>query len=322
MSTNHDHAQCLPYVEFKPGQLIAAEVMNDMQCQIREDITTQSQAAVDKIIQVPGAKDSEKLEGQSLQEISQAIINQAISQMTQRSGYMRLYKKLAVGKEMVIEHGLQNAPLVDAYQLDYFRVVAAEDDYKYITWVNFFIYHTSEKRIRFVPEGATGPESVEIEPTEGQAYRIPFKELLTRYGVKYSDESSLGDLETEFWDALFAAPNDRFDDNQYAHSPWFDRCCRDERTVRSLKQKGDWDSLWVKVVPRRTENYPSPAIQEGQALPTPAPTQLQVTHFDLNRMGITLLRNPVYAKEVADGLTAEQREDALNELKVMLLLRA
>ena len=83
--------------------------------------------------------------------------------------------------------------------------------------------------------------------------------MLARYNVEYNDGSSVGEIETEFWDALFAAPNDTFDDNQYTHSPWFDRCCREERTVKSLKQKGDWDDLWIKVVPRKTINFGSVA---------------------------------------------------------------
>ena len=57
---------------------------------------------------------------------------------------MRIFKRLEVGEESVVEHNLLASPLVDVYQLDYFRVVASEDGYKYTTWVNFFLYHTSE----------------------------------------------------------------------------------------------------------------------------------------------------------------------------------
>ena len=316
MSTNGND----PYIEFKAGDLIAAEVMNDMQCQIREDIGQQTQTAVENITQVPSSVDAEKLEGQSLRDITQAIIDQALSQMALQSGYVRLFKKLKVDEEVIIEHNLKNAPLVDAYQLEYFQVVASEDDYKFTTFVNFFLYHSSEKRIRFVPEDGGRPESVEIEPSDGEPYRVAFKDLLAHYNVDYRDSSSLGEIETELWDAIFAAPNDRFDDNQYTHSPWFDRCCREERTVKSLKQKGDWDDLWIKFVPRKTINYPI-GLDDNRPEARPAPTQIEVSHFDWNRAGIKLLSEPVYPDRLLEMLQAEGR-DITQELKVMLLLRA
>ena len=240
-----------------------------------------------------------------------------------RSGDMQLFKKLQVGEESVVYHKLQNSPLVDLYQLDYFLVVASEDDYKYLTWVNFFLYHSSEKRIRFVPEGQNAPVSVEIEPTDDEPYRVSFADMLARYKVEYTDNSSLDDIEHELWDAIFAAPNDRFDDQQYAHSPWFDRCCRDQRSVKTLKQKGDWDDMWIKFVPRKTENYVRVGGDDLD-LPTPAPTMIQVSHFSFNKLGLTLLSEPVYAQAVINGLRLEGRdlEAIQRELKLMVLLRA
>jgi hypothetical protein len=313
------------------GQLIAAEVMNDMQRQIRADIDTQVHEAVDAIEEVPRAEDATKLEGQSLAELTQAIIDQAISQMAVHSGYMRVFKILQIGRDNLIEHNLKNNPLVDLYQLDYFQAVASEDDDRYVTWVNFYLYHTSEKRIRH--EDENGTVRVDIEPSGPDAYpfRIKFTDLLQWYQIEYNDDSSLGDLETEFWDKLFSPPNDRFHDDQYAKSPWWDRCCREERTVRSLKQKGDWDELWLKVVPRKTVNFVSallanPDPGQGGAVvgaePQPRPTNVGVSQFDLNRLGLRLLREPIYTTEVAQALRAEGREEALLELKVMALLRA
>lgn len=318
-----------PYIEYKPGELIAAEVMNDMQAQIRADIAAQAQAAVDAIAQVPSAQDADHLQGQSLSDITKAIIDHALSEMARHSGYMQLFKKLQVGKAAVIEHNLKNSPLVDLYQLDYFQVVASEDDYKYLTWVNFFLYHSSEQRIRFVPEGQnTPPISVEIEPAGGTPYRVGFAELLVRYGVKYTENSSLSELENELWKAIFASPNDRFDDQQHAHSPWFDRCCREDRSVKSVRQKGDWDDLWVKYVPRKTVNYwPREERPTGGDAPQPippAPTMMQVSHYSVNKLGLLLLNEPIYAPEVLEGLRLEGRdvEAVRQELKLMVLLRA
>lgn len=330
-----------PYVEFKPGDLIAAEVMNDMQRQIRQDIGDQSQAAVDNIESVPYAENAGKLENQTLDDIRKEIIDQALSQMALHSGYMRVYKKLKFNVEALIEHGLKNNPLVDIYQLDYFLVIASEDGYIFPTWVNFYLYHSSEKRIRYRPEDSNQqPVSIEIEPSSSTAYRIPFKEMLARYNVKYNDGSSVGEIETEFWDALFAAPNDIFDDNQYTHSPWFDRCCREERTVKSLKQKGDWDDLWIKVVPRKTINFDRISEANDQISMWPAPPDLKVCHFDWNQIGIKLLKPlahlPIDPEQTLPGIDegGNEGENELanlfkrefpnwdQELKIMVLLRA
>jgi len=323
-----------PYVEFMAGDLIAAETMNEMQKMIRTNIGEQSQAAIEAIERVPRADNADALQGQNVEALTRDIVQKAISEMSRESGYRRVFKKLRVGDEpSVIQHDLQNCPLVDLYQLEYFQVVASEDGYNRLTWVNFFIYHSSEKRIRYAPEGEKAL-NVEIESSRGPVFRIPLRDLLAWYAVDYDDDSSLGDIETEFWDKLFSDPNDRFDDDQYAHSPWFDRCCRDERTVRSLKQKDDWNEIWVKVWPRKTVNYTPAELAQGEKpkkdIRPPAPTQVEVSHLDLNRIALRLLREPVYSEDVADknpdndivGLPEEDRADALNELKLMVLLRA
>jgi hypothetical protein len=329
-----------PYVEYKPGELIAAEVMNKMQSDIREDIAGQTQAAIEAINQVPSARDAERLEGQSLADITQAIIDQALSEVARHSGYSQLFKRLKVGRETIIEHNLKNCPLVDLYQLDYFEVVASEDDHRYRTWVNFFLYHSSEQRILFGPAGEGGSKrvSVVIERTTGGRYRIPCADMLARYKVDYNDNSSLAEIVTELWKAMFGSLSDRFDDDQHAHSPWFDRCCREGRIVKYLKERGHWDDLWFKMVPRKTVNYPyeHTEVRQGgventwelevpeDSDPLPMPTQVHVSHFDFNNLGLLLLREPVYSPEVIVGLGQEGRDIAAigQELKLMVLLRA
>ena len=138
------------------------------------------------------------------------------------------FKVLKVGTENIIEHNLGDAPLVDVYQLNYFPVICSEDDQKSDPWVNFYLYHSSEKRLRLEAE----KPAIEIESAKGPFHRILFSDMLTRYNVSYTEDSTLDDLETEFWKALFGEPNDSFDDDQYCHSPWFDRCC--EKRGRSL----------------------------------------------------------------------------------------
>lgn len=318
-----------PYVSRNPGDLIAAEDWNDMQIMIKEDIASQVGKAIDEIESVPYAEDAGKLSGQTTEELTKDIIEKALAQIPSRSGYQRLFKVLKVGEENIVEHGLHEIPLVDVYQLDYFNVVCSEDDEKYESWVTFYLYHSGEKKLRFKPE-AGAVKNIEIEPADGRAYRIPFADMLHRYNISYTDSSSLEDLETEFWQAFLASPNDSFDDEQYCHSPWFDRCCREQATVGSIKRKNEWDEMWFQMRPRKTVNYPftapagTPATPDGT--PMPAPTQIMVTHHDFDTLSIMLLMNPVYPVEAVD-IEGDQTKlkvigrDVTEELKVMLLLK-
>ncbi len=168
-------------------------------------------------------------------------------------------------------------------------MVCAVDDDKLRAQVRFFLYHTSEKKIR-APD-RQGP-SVEIEVTDEPPFRIPLASMLDLFSVEYTDASSLGDLDTEFWTALFSEPNDTFDPDSYCHSPWYERCCREERTVGSLKEKGDWDELWLKIHPRKTVNPPtatfSPGTDNTGFEQVRSPRGILVEHHDLNTLSLTL----------------------------------
>ncbi|NJK53367.1 MAG: hypothetical protein HC936_12130 [Leptolyngbyaceae cyanobacterium SU_3_3] len=251
------------------------------------------------------AEEALTLAGKTFEDILNSILDSVFKALPSRTGYLQLFKQLSVGKEEEIHHKLKAFPLVDVYQLDYFKVVCSEDGNKpYTEWVTFYLYHSSEKRIRL--EDGT---SIQIESTESaRPYKVPFKDLLEQYHIPYDDDSSLGDLETEFWKAFFTPPNDNFDDDQYCHSPWFDRCCRESKTVGELKSRGDWDDLWLQMRPRKTINYPQAVIVPPQPnpnnapLPTAAPTQLQVVHFDYETLGIKVLSEPVYPRELIVGI--------------------
>jgi len=287
-----------PYISHNPGDLVTAEDWNEVQRQIKEDIAKQIKGAIQNISTVPNANNAAKLENKTADELSREIVQRALQELPTRTGYRKLFKRLKVDEEKVIKHDLEACPLVDVYQLEAFNVVCSEDGEKHKELVNFYLYHSSEKKVRFTPPGVTLADHVEIEPTDGTAYRIPFKDLLALYKVEYTETTSLGDLETEFWKALFTAPNDQFDDDQYCHSPWFDRCCGEQRTVEDLKRRGDWDDLWFKMTPRKTINYSGTA-------PTLAPTNIQVVHFDFDTLGIKLLLLP----------------PGFSEIKVMVLLK-
>ena len=303
-----------PYIPQNPGDLLTAEAWNAMQQKIREDIAKQIQEAIKKVQTVPKAGDAQKLGGKTTDELTKDILDKALAEIPTRTGYQMIFKRLKKDEDKVIEHGLKCSPLVDVYQLDYFPVVCSEDDQKSKMFVNFYLYHSSEKKLRLENE------TFVIEPAQGPPYRIALEIMLHRFEVKYTLGTSLGDLETELWKKVFASQNDEFDDDQYCHSPWFDRCCREETTVGELQNKGPWNDLWFQMRPRKTINYPygpagaTPAANPEGSAAQPAPTQVQVVHFDFDTLGARLLSDPVYP----DGLPAEINKQ---ELKVMLLLK-
>lgn len=331
-----------PYIEHAPGDLLTAQDWNDLQRDIKKDIAAQVGDAFKNVksVEVNKAMNAETLGGKSVDELTDEIVQKALSKIPMMTGYRMIFLRLEPStpvtdtnnvpvpdKMKVIQHGLKACPQVDVYQLDYFRVVCASGDEKddqNEAWVNFYLYHSSERRIR-LPGGK--PPSVEIETIDQQPYKIPFKDMLDlfkgKYGFTWTPETTLDDLETDFWKAFFHKPNDDFDEDQYCHSPWFEKCCGEKRTVAELMSAGSWDDIWFQMRPRKTINYPAPTE------PTPdkfnpiqlAPSQIEVTHFDFNTLGIALLMNPDYPPDPGTSPDPNAPKYKRDELKVMVLLK-
>lgn len=293
------------YLEQHPGDLLTAENWNQLQTLIKQDIAKQVSDGIKKVTSVDHANNSDKLENQSAKDLHDQILKDAALQAAARTGYQRLYKNLKSGVTNVIKHGLKGCPLVDVYQLDNFKVVCSEDGVQSEDeGVLFYLYHTTESKIRFKDstDPKAKPDVVTIEDSQ-PPFRIAFVDLLALYNVKYTETSSLDDLANEFEKAFFADPNDKFDDTVICHSPWFDKCCGDQRTVADLKSRGDWDDLWLKVKPRKTINN---TLTVNNAVEQ-VPFNLEVVHFDLDTVGI----------KFTGRATAGP-----GELPVMVLLRA
>jgi hypothetical protein len=151
-----------PYINREPGDLVSAGDWNTMQVKIKEDIDGKIKEAVGEIDDVAHAANADKLENKSAKELSDEIVNTAIQQVTKRSGYSLLFKRLEPGKTNLIEHNLKSFPIVDIYALSPFPVVYTEDgDEKVQGSAYFFLYNRdSEQRLRATAGGAA---SVEIE---------------------------------------------------------------------------------------------------------------------------------------------------------------
>lgn len=320
----------LPYIQRKPGDPITAEDWNEMQVDIKNDIQQQISTAIEDLESVPKSGDAEKFGGKSPDEYAEEIIKRVLSELPRRTGYMVLFKELKVGEESVIEHKLSAFPHTDVYLLDYMRVPISEDGKVIESFTTFYLYHGGESKIRFRPEETPQAPSIsiEVDPSDGHPFRIPFETLLQQYRVDYTDDSSLEDVENDFWQAFLSSPNDKFDDNQHGHSPWFDRCCREGRTVKQIKSRREWDDMYLQVRPRKTINYP--AIMPTTLPPDPvrAPTNIEVMHFDFDTLGLKLLSNAELPIAQIDAGPSSQAAgwpppDSVtsDHIKVMVLLK-
>jgi hypothetical protein len=269
-----------PYVNAKPGDLVTADYINGMQQLIREDIDKVATAKAKEITHVAEADDAAKLSGNTLEQVIATVTDRVLERISAQQGYLRLFKVLPPGPSeqfTVVRHGLGRIPLVDLYQLDQFQTVCSEDDSVSVGNSTFYLHNTNEKQLKTKDDtGKTVP--VDVQPRRGTPWRIPFADMLNAYKVSYSPDTNLGDLENDFWEAFFAAPNDEFGDDQYCHSPWFDRCCGERRTVSDLQRGGDWDDIWFQMRPRKTIYATAAKDQE--------PANIGITHFDLDTVGL------------------------------------
>jgi hypothetical protein len=269
-----------PYIKREPGDLVNAGDWNNMQVEIKKDIMGKIRQAVDEIETVPHAQDSDKLGNKSVHELSEEIVNMALQQIAKRTGYLMLFKRLEPGETNIIEHNLKTFPLVDVYILDRFPIVYTEDNDERVGGEAFFFLYNkkAEQRLR----ATAGGPSVEIERSSGgdAQFGIAWSELLALYGIRPEPRWSLANLENEFWSALFKDPNDRFDDDDYSHSPWFSRCCGEGRKISQVESSGDWDDIYLKMVARKTINtFSSP--------PETAPDDIEVVHYNFDKLGLT-----------------------------------
>ena len=338
-----------PYISRNPGDLLSAGDWNQVQVDIKKDIGDQIYKAIGAVDNVPHCDDADKLEGKSLDEITKDILQKVLESIPKKTAYQRIFKQLEICKEKFITHNLKACPLVDVYQLDYFLAVCARGEdaaEQSPVWVNFYLYHATEKRIRIPGDK---PITVDIEPSGAHVSRLKLSDLLTLYEVSYTESTDLEELEASFWAAFFQnPPNDDFDPDQFCHSPWFEKCCGERRTVKELKDRGDWDRIFLKWMPRKTVNLLSSAGPGDALFPklltanaescnnspnhpeqiTAAPTQIQVVHYDFDTIGVRLVDKPVYSEDQVSGFEDKDGnqvpalpEDFQTELKIMLLLK-
>jgi hypothetical protein len=309
-----------PYRLTSPGDLITASLINDIQVQTRDEIAKRIADALAGVKEVDRARDSAKLEGKTAQEWADSIVDRAMKALPSRTGYRCVYRRLRWGEPSVISHGLGAYPLVDVCQLALFEAVVSADEVQSVEKVNWYLYHRTEMKIRRPKDAGGGPPLITIEESRGPVFKHTFQSMLDLHEVKYTEQSTLGDVVLEFWKKLFSGPNDAFDETTFANSPWMDRCCGDRRTVESLKRGGEWYDLYLKVMPQRIVYAAGPLLA-------------RVDHYNLDEVGITIMRAPsssdfgVAPRPAAGGIKGFQEAQVPaagqeeTEIPVMVLLK-
>jgi len=256
-----------PYLPAEPGDAVSAEIWNGLQITIREDIADQVAAAKADIVKtgVQHADDAD--------QFSHRSDTQWVSELDKRyapighshegpAAYRRYLKHFSTEPGMdgvLLRHNLGSFPLIDIYEL--MPVTNGKDNSQ--EYKLFFYYgHADEEDYGLSVR--VGRERVRLG--------LHFERVLAELKVAYTDDSSIGDVLNDMWDALRKDPNDEL---AHGHSPWIEQCCGESRTVAELKRTQQWVDLYLAIKPAKlTELHRSGSGDAGQRF------FVETTHVD------------------------------------------
>jgi hypothetical protein len=232
-----------PFIAREPGDLITADDWNGMQRKIKDEIRAQTQAAKEELKHegVDRADNADHFATMSEQDLTDKLDERYASKVHDHEGpsaYRRYIKEFTSDPgldSVLLEHGLGRFPLVDVYEL---LPVAPSDKSLGKCKLLFFYGHADEDRLGL--RERVGRDRVTIG--------IPFEEVLRELGVEYSEDHQIEDVLNEMWDAFLRDPNDEI---SHCTTPWVDECCGERRTIKELKEAGDWDDLRLALRPRK-----------------------------------------------------------------------
>ena len=229
-----------PYIDFEPGGLIDAAEFNQLQVDIQCDIEEQIEAAKTEIKEgkVKEAENAEKFADHSNQEWLDKLDERYAAKHHDHHGYSvykRFIKKFtAKTNEVLLNHDMGRYPIVDTYELLPVTDVAPHNECKILVYYG----HTDADRFKL---------RVKVYRDEVMmGYSL--EQLLEELGVEYKDTSTIGDVINDMWAAFRKDPNDEIN---HCETDWISECCGQKRTVKELKDAGEWEDLHVAMKPRK-----------------------------------------------------------------------
>jgi hypothetical protein len=291
-----------PYTAVKPGELITAGFMNEVQVDIKKDIADEIEAAKEDLRKngVDKAKNADEFAGDTPAEWTDKLDERYAPKNHDHQGltvWRRYIKQFTPEvNEALIVHELGRYPIVDTYVLDPVVPTTGSEPF------------AGCKILLFSGHADADALGLRVRVYRERALRgIPFEQLATEVGLEYTDESSIADVADDFWGAFTKDPNDEIG---HCQTEWFEDCCQKNRTVGELKSRGDWDDLHVALNPRKTALGADLNLDAaGTSVVLPA-SRVQVAHVNYSTLYVKA--DPAAIRGGANGSKA---------LDLMFLLR-
>ena len=292
-----------PYIPVKPGDLITAEDLNEIQQHVRADLAAN---AADDAKNVADLKtmitnvDAPKFGGKTPDDWTDDLDKRYIRRDDPQAAgqYRRYFKQLnrkIAGdggttsiEPAVIKHGLCRYPIAEIYELMplfSFDTAPDADQQKKLglpdNWqtVKFLVYYASKR----------DPVSDLLfsESDDRYYWGDPIQLLLEQFNVHPAMTQSFDDLLNDLWGKMFDPGNeqDEFDRDSYGNSPytqnWIDK---NNSTVGDLTKGGQWDNLRLAIRPRLIATG-GLTVAPNADLPQSAPAA-EVFHLSQNELEI------------------------------------
>lgn len=230
-----------PYIARRPGDPVTSGDWNDVQVQVKDDIAAQIASAKADIVTtgVQRADDADRFAHQSdtqwLSELDKryAPIGHVHEGPSAYRRYLKHFSSDPGLDEVLLEHHLGAFPLIDIYEL---APISGGQDNPGPFSLFFYYGHVDEEKYGL---------SVRVG-RERARLGLHLDRLLAELAVEYNDDSSIGDVVNDMWDALRKDPNDEL---AHGTSPWIDQSCGEGRTVAELKRTQQWDDLYLGIKP-------------------------------------------------------------------------
>lgn len=115
---------------------------------------------------------------------------------------------------------------------------------------------------------------------------VSFARMLEELGVRYDDHRTLNDVVNDMFEALFKDPNDEI---EHAVSAWVRGAYNQGRTIRSLREGGEWDNMRVGIRAKK--------IGYGQQQ---LPPTVEVTQINYKSLMLEVINFPDAADQKVD----------------------
>jgi hypothetical protein len=234
-----------PYAASKPGDLWTAEIWNDTQVKIKEDIETKAKELKDEIAKngVDLARDAEKFGGknpvQCMKDFAKTYaelfaLKDHIHESRDR--YFRCFKTFSETKnKAIITHGLRCHPTVDVWELSGVTNIPGTR-----VTPKFFLYHSNEAKAF----------DMVIHLIEKDVHRgIRLIDILDECGIIYRDQDRFDRVIMTLWKVLLSEEADTIN---HTWSPEVQN--REMKTIVELKKDGDLEKIMLSFVPMKKEN--------------------------------------------------------------------